>query len=470
MGVDIPFLNTIFMVRPTSSECLYVQMVGRGSRIDWKDNSTPKDESGKFYFNLVEFTYNFSSYGESFYNGAHYFGKNIKQSSPKKEYSTVKYSEEKNYTHTPGGSLHSFSKADHFIPKEFVGLPYYSQQQFGLEIELAFKNTDEMDDEDFEDEFERCSYEILRELRKHLGFKNVATEAIRSDELDMKKDHSVWNVQWDGSCGLEVTTPKLTGIDGFKSLFIATQVIEKLISKLDLVINSTTGLHLSLGFKASPKELEALLQFYRYSENALASIVPPSRVYSFDRDMLEYDRLSINEYNVPLTLAFAKNTDFSGQSIKEIVKKASSQVDPTHVDDMKYLSLNISELTNQGGRIEIRSHAGTTSYKKMLLWTSIWMYILNRLPGAIDKVNSLEQPRKHMLRPEAQENCDLIAILEDVFSASKSDMPLIEQLHQRRFDLFQSWKNANFDHIEVHQIKNKWKSNFERIKNKKGAA
>jgi ATP-dependent helicase IRC3 len=49
-GVDLPAVRSLFMVRPTASDILYSQMIGRGAR---KDAAT-----GKTSFTIVEFTDN----------------------------------------------------------------------------------------------------------------------------------------------------------------------------------------------------------------------------------------------------------------------------------------------------------------------------------------------------------------------------------------------------------------------------
>lgn len=55
-GTDIPSINTILMARPTLSEPLYCQMVGRGSR-------GPKTAGGTEQFHIIDGVYNFERHG-----------------------------------------------------------------------------------------------------------------------------------------------------------------------------------------------------------------------------------------------------------------------------------------------------------------------------------------------------------------------------------------------------------------------
>ena len=66
-GVDVPDIETIFMARPTESDRLYIQMVGRGAR---------KVPGGnKESFNIIEFTDNILNHGDYFVSYESYFGK-----------------------------------------------------------------------------------------------------------------------------------------------------------------------------------------------------------------------------------------------------------------------------------------------------------------------------------------------------------------------------------------------------------
>ncbi len=64
-GVDLPSIKTIFLCRPTLSDMLFSQMVGRGARLD--------PATGKSAFHLVEFTDNLSRFGDQLVKAQTFF-------------------------------------------------------------------------------------------------------------------------------------------------------------------------------------------------------------------------------------------------------------------------------------------------------------------------------------------------------------------------------------------------------------
>jgi len=64
-GVDLPSIKTIFLCRPTLSDMLFSQMVGRGARLD--------PATGKSAFHLVEFTDNLERFGDQLVTAKTFF-------------------------------------------------------------------------------------------------------------------------------------------------------------------------------------------------------------------------------------------------------------------------------------------------------------------------------------------------------------------------------------------------------------
>jgi len=64
-GVDLPSIRTVFLCRPTLSDMLFSQMVGRGARLD--------PATGKSAFHLVEFTDNLERFGDQLVTAKTFF-------------------------------------------------------------------------------------------------------------------------------------------------------------------------------------------------------------------------------------------------------------------------------------------------------------------------------------------------------------------------------------------------------------
>lgn len=64
-GIDVPDARTVFLCRPTTSDILFAQMIGRACRRD--------EASGKTTFNVVEFTDNVSQFADLFQSSKKFF-------------------------------------------------------------------------------------------------------------------------------------------------------------------------------------------------------------------------------------------------------------------------------------------------------------------------------------------------------------------------------------------------------------
>src|SRR5262249_4717243 len=62
------------------------------------------------------------------------------------------------------------------------------------------------------------------------------------------KDASLWNIEWDPSCGWELTSPVLSGVEGFFEVMDVCRSAQAEAKRLGLEVGVRTGAHLHLGW------------------------------------------------------------------------------------------------------------------------------------------------------------------------------------------------------------------------------
>jgi hypothetical protein len=356
-GVDVPDAKTIFLCRPTTSDILFAQMVGRGARRD--------DATGKNSFFVVEFTDNVTKHGELFRTSQKYFtGACLAGSVPTSvRVPNVPPTRLREHAFDPIGAP-TWIPDMGALPESARGLWFREDQTFGIEFELT-------PEEGPIPALGPAWMSIAEKLRARLA--GTLPDRVAQHVLggysgsEGEKDFSVWNVEYDNSAGWEVTSRVLKNQDGFLEVHAACQTLDAAAAELGLHVDHRTGTHIHLGWVCRElSEIKRLLAIVRLFEPALASIVAPSRVVHFERG--HYDLSTPNPYTRPISTVFSKR----------VIDRVRSWADlhrVTSADDARYVTLNLRPLLSVR-TVEVRQHHGTIEARKILLWISLWQQLM----------------------------------------------------------------------------------------------
>lgn len=428
-GVDVPSAQTVFLCRPTLSDILYSQMIGRASRLD--------TESGKKTFNIVEFTDNLERFGDDLCTAKRFFagaGGSVGGSS-----SGVRFAPRTDAR--VAANLHRFDHAGAptwipdtaDVPEAGRGLWFRKGQTFGFEIELTDPTVSDPSSLQWTARWVNSAEVLLAAIRAAVPGK-VAQRSYeqyqgQGGEGPIQKSYDVWNVEYDASAGWEVTSRVLQDEAGYREVVEVARALDGAAQQHPLRVNYRTGLHIHLAWApADIAQLRTLLRLVRLFEPGLASIVPPSRVVAFDGS--RYDTSKPNPYCRPLaTVLRAEHlqTDFSIQTLRSRFCER----------DSRYVTVNPRPLVRDDGgtpTIEIRMHGGTTAATKMLLWLSLWQQILW---AASIGVNVPDVPDRDCLQPDA----DIVELAKKYLPTAThpGQTAFLERLAARRAEIVSGW-------------------------------
>ncbi len=409
-GVDVPEIRTVFLCRPTLSDILFSQMVGRASRL------APQ----KPYFYIVEFTDNLTRFGESLVRCQNLFVGAYSSGSQQQNYAPLRAYSPKLHTHSfdPHGAVRWIPE-DPSIHEAIQSLWYRENQTFGIEFELT---SDHFSPQITINQWLEIAEPIRKKLSEILPKELVAERCLTEYHGHANKNHNVWNVEKDGSCGWEVTSRILKNEDGFKEAALVCDVLTQIAEQLKLKINYSTGTHIHVGWTPSFETLKTAIQLVKTFEPALATLVSPSRIANFSEG--KYDVQKPNFYCQPLSSILPNNAirhiHNSDQLLSYLQKNEKS----------RYTTFNVLPL--QGTRtVEIRMHGGTTEGRKILLWLSLWMQIL----WAAEQGWTLQDvPDTNAIVPSGD-----IVELGRRFLPTHQHAPFLQRLHIRRMEILALW-------------------------------
>ncbi|HTA94232.1 MAG TPA: amidoligase family protein, partial [Polyangiaceae bacterium] len=317
-GVDVPDIRTIFLARPTTSETLFAQMIGRGAR------KIP----GKDFFFIVDFVDNMTLHGANVIRAANVIG-SVSRGAALAAHS-IKAAPIEQVRHIPGY-------------EELQGLEVQPNQTFGIEFELTCKGFELMNHGDW---MHRA--EIIRSALASVV--PTAAAAVQSCSTPSDQKH-LWAVKYDASCGFEVTSRVLVGAGGFAEVIDACRVLQDAAQTAGLSVSVKTGTHIHLAWLRDFEAVRRLYLLATYYEPAIASIISPSRVTSM--------------YAKPLR-----------KHLTGVLWACDLRAWPTQ--GLRYLGLNATSLFHSHGTIEVRWHGGTLDAGKILTWLSLWMCLLTK--------------------------------------------------------------------------------------------
>ncbi len=376
MGFDVPNVETVIVARPVTSDILFTQMCGRGTRLDKR--------TGKTEFILIDVHDTIQNpaaarmfqHGEKFYSGSSSSAPEHDGSVPSRATSRSISPVHSLFRYTPNLSLSQLDARYSLELKPVDGFSYRDGQSFGVEIELTWDRYNESSETENEKIFGQHAHKLLAKLRQGLGSKNVAAAPIGEHHGD--KDYSVWNVEWDGSCGLELVSPVLMGESGFCTLARALSVLQEYRATSELKFNYRTGTHVHLGWRSQDtRHTGNFLKLWCNIEPSILPLLAPSRVFEFKGGA--YDRSLPNSYCAPLSFALGKGF-FRRQAEGEALLDAYREYtcDAKHISDSRYLAVNLQNVEEEGGTVEFRSLQGTDDFQLITAWICLCMVAVER--------------------------------------------------------------------------------------------
>ena len=409
-GVDVPDVRSVFLCRPTLSDVLFSQMVGRASRLH--------EPSGKTSFHIVEFTDNLAKFGDQLQNPKRYFsGFSWGERSDGALTRHPRGPRLRRQTYDPRGEPRWLEHGDE-VPEALRGLWYRHGQSFGVEFEFTRDGYEQLPDA----EWRRTAEALRRALEEVLPGQVASTVFDGYQGIEGGKDYGLWNVEKDASCGWEVTSRVLRNEEGLAELALACEALEKAADEQGLRLNHRTGTHIHLGWLGKDvDEVKRALRAVRLFEPAVATLVAPSRLVAYEEG--RYDVDAPNPFCQPVSRVFTARRLARVRALEDLWRL-------TQAHDTRYVSFNIRPL-EQIHTVEVRLHNGTVEPRKLLAWISLWQQILwiaaNRepLPSVADR---------DVLEPEG----DVVELLRTFGPPQPAGF--LERLHQRRQEVRELWR------------------------------
>jgi superfamily II DNA or RNA helicase len=404
-GVDIPEIDSLFLCRPTRSLTLLKQMIGRGAR----------KAPGKVSFWVVDFLDNLAGRAADVLSVAAVL------TQPNGWRPSRRRSGGRAPAHREPLDL------PHFEDVSFPGvgvLPVALGQTFGVEMELTGPHGVPRRDH----AWTRLAHVLIGRLR------GTAIIPVHPDPLNYHQasDPTTWRVMHDGSAGWEVVSPILVDAQGFEELRRVCDGLTALVAQRprDFHLNHRTGMHITLGTRLNTDErLRGFIKRVQRLEPGLFTLTSPSRLFPFDAASKRYSPSEGNNYCYPLRMV--GNVD--GLRLGEFLNRHAA----------RYHTVNLTRSFSDIQTLEVRMHGGTTEFRKIGLWLSLWMQLFNRsryawagdgvtgpvFPGGNELVSGSEAEREDVIRLLAEEGIALTP-------------GFAKLLRRRRRELCPSWRKV----------------------------
>jgi len=407
-GVDVPEARTVFLCRPTLSDVLFSQMVGRAAR----------HVAGKDEFFIVEFTDNLQRHGEHLRTAREFF-QGTGWDRPKCVRPVKASKLPRRHCFDPRGAP-TFLPDDEDVDEAIRGLWYRSGQTFGLELELT--SPDFVFEQPPDDPWEARAEGLLAALREALPEGTVSSQPYPEYHAEERSDE-VWNVEWDRTCGWEITSRILQDQWGFEEVVQACEAIKRGAKAQGLQVNHVTGTHVHIGWMGRTiREVRRAIELTRLFEPALATLVSPSRVTAFDGDV--YDTSKPNMFCRPVSAVFSTKALARAVTTERIWELSERR-------RARHLTFNVRPI-DEIQTVEVRFHNGTLDANKILLWLSLWQQMLwcATSPRKIPSV-----PDVSVLRPDG----DIVELARRFLPAGE-DQAFLARLDARRREVARLWR------------------------------
>jgi len=371
-GFDVPEIDTILLARPSESDVLCSQMVGRGAR-------TTKT---KKQFSIYDFHDIIPSHAEKIFTSVDSLFDGCGRE-PR----------EVGEHHSRDHRASRYPRFEVLLGQEFgdlQGLRYVADQTFGVEIELTLVGNDSLPH--FDDPgWKEIADDLLSVLANALGDYRVLLTPHYYHMTPSPEKNAFWHLEYDGSAGWEIISPILMGREGLMEVAEACQALDGFVEGSDIGIDYRTGIHITLATKLETSEqLLGFIKRVRRLEPGLFTLVSPSRLYSFNDG--SYDLDNPNDYCKPLRKVDLERIE--DRQLEDLADENwldsglnvefDDDEDENEEDEIaderfdRYLTVNLKKWP-QGNDylIEVRMHNGTVDYRKILPWISLWMKIFN---------------------------------------------------------------------------------------------
>jgi len=404
-GIDIPEIDAVFLARPTRSHTLLTQMIGRGRR-----KALNKD-----WCWIVDCRDNLSHLADQPIRA----GTVLDDSSPRLTPRPSGY--------RPVTRHHDPADAPRFEEVFFPGvgpLVIALGQTFGVEIELTGPNGVPCRGR----EWTKTANLIIARLRE------TATAPVWPRPLGFHRgtDLTTWRVTDDRSAGYEIVSPILLDSAGLEELRRVCDGVTALVAEHPdrLRINYRTGLHITLATRLDTNErLRGFVRRVQRVESGLFTLTGPSRLYPYDDAENTYSQREGNQYCQPL----------------RALGDADRLYLPTFLcqGDSRYRTVNLTRYYHDIQTLEVRMHGGTTEFRKIGLWLSLWMQLFNRSryawagPGKVGEV-FVGRERSLTVAEVAQEDIIQLLIAEEIALTPE----FVHLLRKRRMELRESWRRV----------------------------
>ena len=408
-GVDIPDIRTVFLCRPTASDILFAQMVGRGAR----------RAEGKDSFDIVEFTDNAVRF-EHVWDASTFFGVELGLSG-----SAPVRTRSWRHTFDPEGAP-AWTGED--VPDSARDIWYREGQTFGVEFELTCEGYGATEPDD--DDWHRVAAALVRRLRRRLGADRVRTE---TEKAYGTPGYEKWKVEHDPSAGWEVVSPVLCGKEGLLELVIACEALTEVLEDEDigLTLNHRTGTHVHIGWLADDNSVGRAIQLTHLLEPLLRTLVHPSRFAAYDEDDDRYDTQRPNPYCRPVSFVYPIEHLDDKTTLADLAEMA----DMDREDWPRTVTFNPSPLWDDcESHVEVRLLNGTVDAEELLGWLSLWMRIL-WAAGGPDRVSDYDLADPAGNFPDL----DIDNALEIIGLPTEREAYL-ERLRRRQEQVFDLWR------------------------------
>lgn len=354
-GVDIPATQTVILARPTASDVIFSQMIGRAARLD--------PASGKTTFSIVEFTDNTEVHADLFETAQKFFaGAGPVERSSTKPGSPPRARPARHGFDPCGAPTWIPDHAD--VPEACRGLWYRQGQTFGVEIELT---TADGSEPPTGPAWMRAAEGLRQALATALPGRVAPRVHAEYQGSAGTKDTSRWNVERDGSAGWEVTSRILQDAEGFAEVVTACTALKAAAARFGLDVDHRTGLHVHIGWLGRDvAEVRRAIRLARLFEPAVATLVAPSRIADFDGT--GYAVSEPNVYCRPVSTVFTRSRLARARSFSDIARLANRA-------EARFVSFNVAPLARLH-TVEVRLHSGTLEPGRILPWLSLWMQVV----------------------------------------------------------------------------------------------
>lgn len=401
-GIDVPDVDGIVLARPSGSLTLLAQMIGRGARLT----------DTKRHFWIVEFSDKLRDQYKKVFHATDYL-----ESADVERIRLQRSRPRRPRKHAEPKSEPRFERVK--VPG-LPGLSFAAGQTFGVELEIGY--------ESFSGRPNAKWMEYAREVLACLHQSANWPVARTPGGYHQYSNHTRWQVTMDASCGLEVVSPILVDAAGFEELAEVCKALTRLLRQHEeLQVDHHCGLHVTLATRLNTEKLRrAFLKRYSRLEAGLYTLVSPSRLYGFDGEF--YRRRLRSAYCAP---------------IRELPVNQWESAICRRRKFGRYRSLNCTKASGNMRLLEVRMHQGTTDYRKIIPWISLWMAIFNheRYHWHSEPIlGPIFRGGNQSIRQDRADNEDIFRLLFD--EGICLDRELVELLKQRRRDLRPYWGQA----------------------------